>query len=334
MSRREDVDNAIWGDPDYLELSPHAKLLYLWSFTNPRCGMAGLYKVAPPQIVADTGLNDEQLGDALGELETGRFVFYDGRMVFVRSRVKHLRSRSGTMAQSVRRDVDAAGDHPFVGLFAAEYGEFPWLQKDFSGPGRWVPGGPSMGHGGVLESSCETRESLDPSGTPPGVPGQGQGQGQGVSSSSTTTAGRAKPPIDDAPPKDLDPALVPLVEPVTVRLREVAEAKGAKPVTLIAVGRAIRDYPTHDHLAIATEFVAYWLDHGGQPKPMKDIVQTYRGRLQTVPAPPKPRHLAAVDAGRQDAAREDALLRSMAALDAEARQLGFDSYAQMREAEQ
>jgi hypothetical protein len=36
MSRREDIDNAIWSDPDFEALEAGAKLLYLWSFTNQR----------------------------------------------------------------------------------------------------------------------------------------------------------------------------------------------------------------------------------------------------------------------------------------------------------
>ena len=47
MSRREDIDNGIWSDPDFMSLTAPAKLTYIWSWTNSHCGMAGLYKIAP-----------------------------------------------------------------------------------------------------------------------------------------------------------------------------------------------------------------------------------------------------------------------------------------------
>jgi hypothetical protein len=56
VARREDFDNSLWSDPDFLVLSSDARLVYIWTWTNPRCGMAGIYKFAPSQAAAETGL--------------------------------------------------------------------------------------------------------------------------------------------------------------------------------------------------------------------------------------------------------------------------------------
>lgn len=128
MSRREDVDNAIWSDGEFVEgLSPEAKLLYLWSFTNPRCGMAGMYRVMRSAIVLETGLPPERLDAALAELADRRFAFYDGGVMWVRSRVKHLRTRGEKIAKAIRRDIDTVGDHEYVVQFRSEYGPDHWV---------------------------------------------------------------------------------------------------------------------------------------------------------------------------------------------------------------
>jgi hypothetical protein len=51
----EDFDNALWSDPEFLALTPEARMTYIWSWTNPRCGMAGIYKVALTQAALETG---------------------------------------------------------------------------------------------------------------------------------------------------------------------------------------------------------------------------------------------------------------------------------------
>jgi hypothetical protein len=60
MARREDFDNSLWSDPDFLALTPQARLLYIWSWTNPRCGMAGIYKLSPVQATLEVGYDERR----------------------------------------------------------------------------------------------------------------------------------------------------------------------------------------------------------------------------------------------------------------------------------
>jgi hypothetical protein len=127
VSRREDVDNSIWGDPDFNSLSAAAKLVYLWSFTNPRCNMAGVYKVAATLVCAETGLTPRRVQVAFGELEGARMVYYDGGALWVRARVKHLRSHHDNIATSIVKTVREWRGHPFYEGFWAEYSHHSWL---------------------------------------------------------------------------------------------------------------------------------------------------------------------------------------------------------------
>ncbi len=128
MSRREDIDNAIWSDPAFAELTPHAKLIYLWSWTNQRCGMAGRYKVSRGAIVFECTVTEEQVSAALAELEETRFLFYDGEWLWARTRIKHLRSKGPNIGKAVGTDVrKAPADHEYRIALLETYGGEEWL---------------------------------------------------------------------------------------------------------------------------------------------------------------------------------------------------------------
>lgn len=122
MSRREDIDNAVWTDPDFADLSADAKLLYLWSFTNPACGMAGLYKASHGLACFQTGLTPKRAERSVGELTAARFLYWEDGVIWVRSRVKHLWNRHERIATSVFNDVQKIPvGHPLRRAFLMEY---------------------------------------------------------------------------------------------------------------------------------------------------------------------------------------------------------------------
>lgn len=120
VSRREDVDNVIWQDADFDALSNEAQLLYLWSFTNPRCGMAGIYQVPRRQLL-EGRLDSVALDAALDELAAARFAVYEDGVLWVRTRVKHLRTQSPQIAKSIATDLDKVpANHPLLAAFVEE----------------------------------------------------------------------------------------------------------------------------------------------------------------------------------------------------------------------
>lgn len=148
MSRREDIDNTIWSDPDFEALTPDAKLVYIWAFTNLRCGMAGIYKLAPSAAAREIGLDDDDLIAALEELVGADFVAYETHVLWVRTRVKHLRTRTPQIARSVAKDVEKLPEaHPLRVRFLQMYANYPWLRDQLAilaPEGGWgVPAGVS-----------------------------------------------------------------------------------------------------------------------------------------------------------------------------------------------
>ena len=134
MGRREDFENSLWSDPEFLALSPDARLLYIWTWTNPRCGMSGLYKLAPAAAAYETGLGEDCTLAALEELGDARFAFYEDGVVFVRTRVKHLRQKTTQIAKAIRNDLkQISNDHPLKKLFRETYEGPDWLCTAFQG---------------------------------------------------------------------------------------------------------------------------------------------------------------------------------------------------------
>lgn len=129
MARREDVETSIWDDDDFDALSDDAALLYLWSFTNPRCGMSGVYRVKSRSI-CEGRMTPARRTAALEELAEANFVHYVDGFIWVRSRVKHLRTKGPNMATSVVRDIERVPESHWVrGAFLAEYLEGSWVSE-------------------------------------------------------------------------------------------------------------------------------------------------------------------------------------------------------------
>lgn len=258
MARREDIDTSIWSDPDFMDLGPVAKAVYVWTFTNPRCGMAGIYKVGRRAIELETGWDGELLDQALAELEAARFAFYDGRVMFVRTRVKHLRTTSPSIAKAIHKDLRAVSGHVFCDLWTAENAHESWVFGPLDTPSTPPRGGPDT-------------PSTPPTGGAEGVQGKGMGKGKEGGVGET-----------DALPADLPAALTATATATHNRLTRVAAAKKAKPPTLAATGRVVADFPDHDHQRLAGEFEHYWVHGAGAKVVRKDIVLTYRRRLEHV----------------------------------------------------
>ena len=133
MSRHEDVHKGMWVEPPFSGLSASAKLLYLWSFTNSHCNMAGLYKIGVEPMQRETGLTPRAVDLALSELTEAKLLYYVEHVLWVRSRVKYLRNKSPNIAKSIAANLDHIDeDHPMRLGFLDKYGSVEWLRGALS----------------------------------------------------------------------------------------------------------------------------------------------------------------------------------------------------------
>lgn len=162
--RREDIKNAIWDDEDFDALSNDAALLYLWSFTNPRCGMAGVYRIKRRHL-CEGRLSGDDLEAALDELARSGHLHYVDGYVWVRTRVKHLRTKGEPMMKSIVKDVSSLPKgHPFCEAFLTEY-EPQWAElgvalREVLEPKKLEPPtNPSGGSEGVHSNGLDKPDS-------------------------------------------------------------------------------------------------------------------------------------------------------------------------------
>jgi hypothetical protein len=286
VSRYEDITNGIWSDPDFDDLSLEAAMLYLWSWTNPRCGMAGIYKVSQ-RAMLESKVPVNKLAEALSELAASRFAFYEDGVLWVRSRVKHLRSKSPMIAKSIARDLDQVGDSVLRRAFLDEYGDLGWISgalERFSRPSR--EGLAKTG------SQAKTGDPLQRVGGPPqGGPTSGSGSGQEENNGPSRTR-EAGSEFDDAQarlkadelPDDLPPRLHDPARQVQQRLLRLHDRKpGSLRPALGAIGRVLASMPDRPHVDVADDVEHYWSFGGGQEVRRVDLVATYRNRLKTAP---------------------------------------------------
>lgn len=282
MSRSEDFDSEFWSDPDVAALSPAGKLLYVWTWTNPRCNMSGAYQVTRALVTAETGIEGDDLDEAFAELEEHRFAFYDGRIVWVRARVKRLRQKTPNIAKSIGTHLHKLpAGHPYVGMFLDEYGDSGWLTDALSG----LSGEGRQSVGDSRGSSDASSVSSTVGGLSADSPRDGQGDGLGKEGGLGET--------DDWPDELPEPLRLTAAQ-LHLRLARLAEQKpGSQAPTRRRVGQLVADFPEHDHPVLAGEFCDYWLEGGGAKTRRKDLVRTYRDHVGRKVASGA-RHLAAV----------------------------------------
>lgn len=266
MSRTEDIDNGIWSDPDFEELSPDATLLYLWSWTNPRCGMAGIYKVSHRTMSHECKVAQQAVPDALEELSTAGMLFYEQNVLWVRARVKRLRARSPQMAKAVVKDLRNVPDtHPLKARFVDTYGAAPWLKDALSE--TYAEGIDRVSENPISKGNPDTVSGPSPDG-----PGTGQGTGQGDREEEGTTEQREGSPLPDDFPDELRPHLR-VVWRVLTKLAERHRSKAVTPAALANVVMARQHKPL---VMAAYDCAAHWND---RKQPLKDPVAAYRNWL-------------------------------------------------------
>lgn len=84
------IDAAIWRNPDFTRLSADAQRLYFLLLSQPNLSLVGVIDFMPARwakLARDT--NADEIADAVGDLETARFVLVDGDELLIRTFVVH-----------------------------------------------------------------------------------------------------------------------------------------------------------------------------------------------------------------------------------------------------
>ena len=131
-ARREDILNTFWDDEAVDELSNSAVLLYVWSWTNQKCGMSGVYR-CKRRALCEGRLTPKQLEKALEELQAANLLYRIDGWLWVVGRVKNLSGINPNMARAIVKDIDNLPDyHEFRAAFVAKYSGYSKLETAFT----------------------------------------------------------------------------------------------------------------------------------------------------------------------------------------------------------
>lgn len=85
------VETGAWDDPEVRPLSPQAKLLFFYLFTNRHTHVSGIYYLLPVTAAAETGLPLRVVDTLWDTLSKAELAWFDSKclVVFVRSMLRH-----------------------------------------------------------------------------------------------------------------------------------------------------------------------------------------------------------------------------------------------------
>lgn len=102
MAKRRVVDTRFWDDSYIAQLSPNAKLLFLYLLTNPLTNCGGVYEIGVKRIVLDTGFTAREVSAQLDRLESDEKIVRRGNWIGILNFTRYQ-----TLNPSVRQGIAA-----------------------------------------------------------------------------------------------------------------------------------------------------------------------------------------------------------------------------------
>lgn len=122
MATYRQIHVKIWASPDFQELSPDGKLIFIYLFSNSHRNEAAIYRITPKTISNETDLPIDRVEKALTELQP-RVIKYDwdNNVVWVINAVKYQKL-SPNEVKAIKKNLEEIS-HPFVEEFLSYYQE-------------------------------------------------------------------------------------------------------------------------------------------------------------------------------------------------------------------
>lgn len=121
------MQRSVWKDRDFRQLGSDARLLFLWSWTNPQASICGLYVATAFDLqlaLAEPPADWQRVLTALEELDAKPLLLWheETEMLWIPSRVRHA-NRSPKVARAMQKEVDGLPASPLLERFIDQYGK-------------------------------------------------------------------------------------------------------------------------------------------------------------------------------------------------------------------
>lgn len=108
------IDTELWTHPDFQELCPSAKLLYLYSWSNGHCTAAGIYRISLKTIAFETGLPLADIPQLMAQLAPMDVEWIEPpSVIWVKKFLKH-QSKSPLFLKAVANSLEQITDHSLI----------------------------------------------------------------------------------------------------------------------------------------------------------------------------------------------------------------------------
>lgn len=117
------IDTNIWEDAKVEELTPMAKLMWVYVLTSPRGNLAGCFELTIRRISIDTGMQAAQARKAIDELRAASLVAYDEQTseLLILQWGKHNWSKSPKLEKPLTEAIRDVKSDGFRSYLAAMY---------------------------------------------------------------------------------------------------------------------------------------------------------------------------------------------------------------------
>lgn len=121
MATYRQIHTHIWDDPDFETLSPYAKLIFIYGFSNRHRNEAGLYTITIRKLAFETGLSQEDAGAAIKEIEAkGMWQYdWDNQVLWIKNAIRYQTVTEKNLT-AIKRDI-ATINSPLVAEFEEYY---------------------------------------------------------------------------------------------------------------------------------------------------------------------------------------------------------------------
>lgn len=127
MSSSRSVDTYFWSDPWVQRATVAQRYLFLYFLTNPLANIAGIYEITDRQIIADTGIPEEDLALLLDQFRKEKKIFRWGDWVILKNWPKH-QTKSPKVLAGIERVLEELSPDLLGFLVAVDY-QFPGLKE-------------------------------------------------------------------------------------------------------------------------------------------------------------------------------------------------------------
>lgn len=110
MADYRQIHVRIWDDPWFVDLTPEARLTFIWLISNDKASVSGIYEFSIGRCARETGLSRNQVSDSIDAFIASDKVMIEGDYIWVKKLRKYNDSGSPNAYKRIMTDLEMLPD--------------------------------------------------------------------------------------------------------------------------------------------------------------------------------------------------------------------------------